>query len=143
MNARFMKTGLVAGALLLSLPLCAAAADTGSTMQPQKEIRDTAKAIKNDVQDARDKMTMDNIERKEDKQTVGEYIDDAAVTAKVKGKFVEQKGLDSLDIKVVTVDGTVTLMGDVKNSAQVGLAEEAAKQVEGVKTVNNELVVKD
>ena len=88
-----------------------------------------------------DKTTMNRIKNREDKQTVGEYIGDAALTAKVKSKFLTQKGLDSLDIKVVTVDGAVTLMGDVNDSAQITLAEKTAREVEGVRSVENNLVV--
>ena len=85
---------------------------------------------------------MDRLQQKEEGQMTGEYLDDAEVTAKVKGKFITQKGLDSLDIKVVTVDGTVTLMGDVDDKAQIGLAENVAREVEGVKRVDNKLVLK-
>ena len=86
-----------------------------------------------------DKTAMNNIEDKEKHQTMGEYIGDAAVTTKIKSKFLAQKGLGSLDIKVVTVDGTVTLMGDVNDLSQVSLAEKTAREVEGVRYVDNKL----
>ncbi len=149
---------------MLAMPLCAAAADVdvqarqaGNQVVGNQDVRDNVQRTRNDVrdmrneaakrdavltQDERNKVTMDRIEQKEDKQSVGEYLDDAGVTAKVKSKFIGQKGLDSLDIKVVTVDGTVTLMGDVDNPAQIGLAESVAKDVDGVRNVNNKLVVK-
>lgn len=74
--------------------------------------------------------------------SLGEYLDDATVTAEVKGKILGQKGLDSLDISVKTTEGVVTLTGKVENSAQIGLAEEVAREVKGVKKVNNMLSVK-
>lgn len=72
----------------------------------------------------------------------GMYIDDAGITAQVKGKILAQKGLDSFDISVETVKGAVTLTGEVESSAQVALAEKVARDVEGVKSVNNKLTTK-
>ena len=71
------------------------------------------------------------------------YVDDSKVTALVKGHFLNVKGLDSLDIKVITENGVVTLSGDVDNQSQSALAEQSAKQVEGVKSVVNTLRVRD
>ena len=160
MTIRMIQRGFVAGILVLGVPFCAFAADA-ATGGAGQEIRKEMKEIRTDMQEMRQEMremrnpeavptaqqkhdavTMDALERKEAKQSVGEYIDDAGVTAKVKGKFVSQKGLDSLDIKVVTVDGAVTLLGDVDNKAQAELAGNVAREVEGVKAVNNQLVVK-
>ncbi len=113
-----------------------------SVNDARQDVRDARNDAVEKVQDQRNDQTMKQINRQEDKQTVGEYLDDAGVTAKVKAKFVGQKGLDSLDIKVVTVNGKVTLMGDVDNSSQVGLAESVAKEVDGVRQVDNQLIVK-
>lgn len=116
--------------------------------QKTREIRDaTEKKVQNmkdgrTTQEEKDEATMERLQKQEDQQSAGEYMDDAAVTTKVKGKFVGQKGLDSLDIKVVTVDGTVTLMGDVDDKAQIALAEKVTREVKGVKAVDNRLVVK-
>ena len=150
-----LKTSIIAGAIMLALPLSAVAADTTTVDRAKQNLENAQervdKAEQNlqdarqnvrDVRDVQDKSTMKQINRQEDRQTMGEYVDDAGVTAKVKAKFVGQKGLDSLDIKVVTVDGKVTLMGDVDNVAQIGLAESAAKEVQGVNTVDNQLHVK-
>lgn len=75
-------------------------------------------------------------------ESVGTYIDDASITTVVKGKFLGQKGLDSLDISVETTNGVVTLTGEVENSAQIGLAEGVAKEADGVKKVVNHLTYK-
>ena len=128
--------------LVLGIPLCASAQNDTTVNRTAAEARQEVREVRQDMQDRKDAATMRNIQSKEDRQTTGEYLDDAAITAKVKGTFVGQKGLDSLDIKVVTVDGAVTLMGDVDNQSQIGLAENAAKQVEGVKRVDNQLVLK-
>ena len=77
----------------------------------------------------------------QDSQTVGEYIDDAAITAEVKSKLLVEKNLSSLKISVDTIDGVVTLTGDVKSKEQSDRAAAVAKQVKGVKRVDNKLLI--
>ena len=69
------------------------------------------------------------------------YAADAAITAEIKGKILAEKGLDSLDIKVETTNGAVTLRGQVKHEAQAGLAERIARDVKGVRAVINNISV--
>lgn len=75
-------------------------------------------------------------------QTVGEYIDDAGITTAVKGKLLAEEGLSSFKISVDTIDGVVTLTGDVKTQAQVDKAGALARQTDGVKRVDNKLLIK-
>lgn len=74
--------------------------------------------------------------------TVGEYIDDAAITTAVKAKFVEDKSVDATSIKVETLNGEVMLSGFAKNLTEKGQAEMLARNVKGVKAVKNQLVVR-
>jgi len=74
-------------------------------------------------------------------ETAGAYVDDAAITAKVKAKFVQDKVVDATSIKVETLNGTVLLSGFAKNAAEKVLAESLARDVSGVKMVKNELTV--
>ena len=74
--------------------------------------------------------------------TVGEYIDDATITAKVKAKFVEDKSVDASAISVETLGGEVILSGFAKSSAEKTRAQELAQQVKGVRTVKNSLEVR-
>lgn len=74
--------------------------------------------------------------------TVGEYIDDTAVTTAVKAKFVEDKSVDASAISVETLDGTVMLSGFAKNTTEKGQAENLARGVKGVKSVKNQIVVR-
>lgn len=73
--------------------------------------------------------------------TVGEYIDDAHVTAAVKAKFVESKAVAASSISVETLNGTVLLSGFAKNMTEKMEAERLAYQVRGVKAVKNEITV--
>lgn len=75
------------------------------------------------------------------KQSVGEYASDTVVTTKVKAAIVADKSLSALDIAVVTNNGIVTLTGTVASSAQSDAATHAARGVEGVKQVKNDLKV--
>jgi hyperosmotically inducible protein len=75
------------------------------------------------------------------KQSVGEYTSDAVVTTKVKAAIVADKSLSALDVAVQTNNGVVTLTGTVASSSQSDAATHAARGVEGVKQVKNELKV--
>ena len=75
--------------------------------------------------------------------TVGEYIDDAAITTSVKAKFVEDKSVDAAAISVETLDGTVMLSGFAKSSTEKSNAEGIARNVKGVKMVKNQIVVRN
>lgn len=75
------------------------------------------------------------------KQSVGEYASDATVTTKVKAAFVADETLSALDIAVETTEGTVTLTGTVGTEAEVEQAARVARDVEGVKQVQNDIKV--
>jgi len=74
-------------------------------------------------------------------QTTGAYIDDSAITAKVKSEFVESKVVDASSISVETLNGTVMLSGFAKSETERSTAGSIARSVEGVKAVKNQLVV--
>jgi len=74
-------------------------------------------------------------------QTTGAYIDDSAITAKVKAAFVDSKAVDASSISVETLNGTVMLSGFAKSETERSTAGKIAKGVEGVKAVKNQLVV--
>ena len=72
-----------------------------------------------------------------------DYVGDAALTAKIKGLFLAEKGLDSMDISVTTLDGAVELSGVVDHEAQKSLAGQIAGSANGVKSVTNKITVKE
>ncbi|MEN3112323.1 BON domain-containing protein [Uliginosibacterium paludis] len=75
--------------------------------------------------------------------TVGEYIDDATITTQVKARFVESKAVDASAIRVETLNGEVMLSGFAKSASEKANAESIARKVKGVKTVRNELAVRN
>ncbi len=75
-------------------------------------------------------------------ETVGAYVDDAAITTSLKARYVDDKTVDAGAIKVETLNGTVMLSGFAKNSAERSVAEDIAMKVKGVKSVKNSIVVR-
>ena len=74
-------------------------------------------------------------------KTAGQSIDDASMTASVQGKLTADKLSNFSRINVDTDRSVVTLNGVVKSMSEKSRAEELARQVEGVKTVNNNLQI--
>ncbi|MBK1663162.1 transporter [Rhodospirillum rubrum] len=75
-------------------------------------------------------------------QSTGAYIDDAAITTKVKAAILDDEMLKVMEIKVSTYQQVVQLSGFVEKPAMVGRAGRVARGVEGVKAVKNDLHVK-
>jgi len=75
-------------------------------------------------------------------ETVGAYVDDTAITTAVKGRFIDNKDVDATSIKVETLNGTVMLSGFAKNEKERTTAESIARNVNGVKSVKNEIAVR-
>jgi len=69
-------------------------------------------------------------------------IDDAEITAKVKGAIFAEPGLKTLQIGVDTVKGVVTLTGSVDSQQNSDRARGLASAVAGVKEVDNQLMLK-
>jgi hyperosmotically inducible protein len=69
-------------------------------------------------------------------------VDDTAITTKVKAAVMAEPGLKTLDINVDTKDGVVTLAGTVQSPELKQRAVTLAQQVEGVRSVSDQLVVK-
>jgi osmotically-inducible protein OsmY len=81
----------------------------------------------------------DTMERKADQ--AGQAIDDAAITASVKSKYLLDDTLKGLQIDVDTEQGIVRLTGSVQDDAAKERATQIAQGVEGVMNVDNQLTV--
>jgi hyperosmotically inducible periplasmic protein len=75
-------------------------------------------------------------------QSTGEYVDDAAITAKVKAAFVRDDTVKALEVNVDTFKGVVQLSGFVDSVVQKDQAGRLAAAVPGVVEVKNNVVVK-
>ena len=76
------------------------------------------------------------------RQSTGQFVDDSTITAKVKAAIFDEDSLKSLQITVVTFKGTVQLSGFVDSTKSVNKAGQVARNVDGVESVKNDLVVK-
>jgi osmotically-inducible protein OsmY len=76
------------------------------------------------------------------KESTGEYVDDVAITAKVKKDIFDEPTLKSAEINVETFKGVVQLSGFVSSQANVNKAIVVAKNVKGVTSVTNKMSVK-
>ncbi len=76
------------------------------------------------------------------RESTGEYVDDVAITAKVKAALVADKEVSALDVNVETARGVVQLAGFADNQREISRAVSVARGVRGVKSVKNDLRVK-
>lgn len=72
-------------------------------------------------------------------KSTGEFIDDAAITTKVKTALIRSDEVDANDVNVETFKGTVQLSGFVDSREQMRMAEDIAEDIEGVRAVQNNL----
>lgn len=74
-------------------------------------------------------------------KTVGETIDDATITTRVKTALLNDPGVAGLKIDVDTFKGVVTLSGRVKSTTEQDKAIQLARNTPGVSQVKNALQV--
>ena len=75
-------------------------------------------------------------------ESTGQYVDDSVITTKVKSLLAEDDFLKSFKISVETYKGRVQLSGFVDSKESVRRAGEIARNVKGVTSVANNLIVK-
>ena len=76
------------------------------------------------------------------KESTGEYIDNSAITAKVKSALVSDDVVKAREINVESFRGKVQLSGFVSTEAEKDRAGRVAKGVVGVTEVENNIQVK-
>lgn len=76
------------------------------------------------------------------RETAGEYVDDATITTRVKTAIFNDPGLKSLEISVETMQDVVQLSGFVDSAQSKAKAGQIASNVEGVRQLRNNLVIR-
>ena len=76
------------------------------------------------------------------RESSGQYVDDSAITARVKAAIFDDSSLKVLQINVETFKGEVQLSGFVDSAQNIRRAGEVARSVKGVVSVKNDLIVK-
>lgn len=74
-------------------------------------------------------------------KTVGETIDDATITTRVKTAFVNDPAVGAMRIDVDTFKGVVTLSGRVKSKDEEAKAIALARTIRGVTDVRSTLQI--
>ena len=73
-------------------------------------------------------------------EQAGEYLGDAAITAKIKTEILSDPLLKVSQIEVTTTDGVVRLSGTVDSQQSIDRATEIARSHKEVKSVDNALM---
>lgn len=76
-------------------------------------------------------------------ENVGDYMDDTAITAKIKADILQDPLLKVFEIDVVTTDGVVKLGGTVDSKPSIDRATEIARSVKNVNSVQNNMLIKE
>jgi osmotically-inducible protein OsmY len=77
-----------------------------------------------------------------DQQKVGSYVDDTALTTRIKTKFAEDSTVGAMSINVETLKGVVQLSGFAKSAEERSAAERLARSTTGVVDVRNDIIVR-
>lgn len=71
------------------------------------------------------------------KETTGEYVDDATLTARAKAALVKDNQVAASDFHLDVYMGNITVSGTARDSAEAARAVEDLRNVRGVKSVKN------
>jgi osmotically-inducible protein OsmY len=74
--------------------------------------------------------------------SVGEYVDDSAVTTRVKARMAQDPQVSAMRIGVETLNGTVQLSGFAASEAERLRAAQLVRDVPGVRDVRNAIQVR-
>ncbi len=126
--------------LILSIFLAAGGCDRKASTDSANEPESTAK---NTAADNSDKNERDRSGRTLTPQDQGESESDRTISQQIRQSVVKDDALSitGKNVKIITVDGVVTLRGPVKSSDEKSSILRIAQSVEGVKRVDNQLEV--
>jgi hyperosmotically inducible protein len=91
------------------------------------------------VKDVKNQMTVSTTSKKKD--SMGEKIDDASITAQVKMMLLSHRATSAVHTKAETKNGVVTLSGEAENAAEIDLVTKLVGDIKGVKSVNNQMTI--
>jgi len=110
--------------------------------QAQKDLAgEYAKDVKG-VKNVKNEMTIAKMPS-EPKQTMGEKIDDASITAQIKMALLSHHSTSAFKTGVETTDGVVTLSGKTNSAAGKDMVSKVANDINGVNKVINNMIIED
>ena len=75
-------------------------------------------------------------------ERIGEYMDDSAISAKIKAEILSDPLLKVAEINVTTTNGVVKLSGVVDSQQSIDRVLEIVRSIKNLKSVENGLTVK-
>ena len=79
---------------------------------------------------------------KSGQSSVGQYVDDATISTRVKARFAEDRDVSAMRIQVETLNGTVQLAGFAASQDEKDKAGQVARGVPDVRSVVNNIIVR-
>ncbi len=119
---------------VFGLTACSPQQEKPSSEQSQSSYEQAKQATQETATDAME-MGRETLEE------TGDFISDSAITARVKTALWDIESLRDSTINVETINGTVVLSGVTIDDDARELAEQIASGVEGVKNVENDIVI--
>ena len=141
--------GLCIGVMLASLLGLAACKQDGPAgpaekagQKIDKAVDQAGKKIDQATEEAGKKIEKAGQTLSDTSKKTGVYMDDAAITAKIKAEIASDPLLKVSEITVTTTNGMVKLTGLVDSSQSIDRALEITRSIKDVKSTENGLVVK-
>jgi len=107
--------------------------------QAQKDLTTEYAKDVDGVKDVKNEMVASKPSKKI--QAAHDKIDDASITGLAKMTLLYHRSTSALNTSVTTRNGVVTLTGKAKNTAEKDLATKYVNDVNGVKSVNNQMTI--
>jgi len=95
---------------------------------------DGVKAVKNEITVAANPQP---------RETMGEDVDDVSITGQLKLALLSHNSTSALKTKVSTENGVVTISGEADSESEKALVAELAREIKGVRQVENRMTVKE
>lgn len=113
-----------------------------ASSQAQKDLTTEYAGDIEGVTSVNNDMTIAQAGSAQDAETMGAVIDDASITAQVELALAWNGSTSALRTETETRDGVVTLTGEAANQAEKDLVSKLTRDINGVKSVNNNMTIK-
>jgi hyperosmotically inducible protein len=128
--------------LILGLVISASLALAACERTDQSALRSDAKNLAEDTGTAaRNAARKLELDAEKAANTALQVAGDTAIAARVKAALLAENNVKSTDISVDVFQKKVILRGTVPDAEQIALAGQVARAVDGVKSIDNRLVV--
>ena len=111
-------------------------------MAPSQAQRELTAEYAKDIEGVKDVKNEIKVVAEPPPRSMSEVIDDASISAQVKSALLTHRSTSALKTKVTTREGVVTLSGEAANQAEKDLVTKLTKDIQGVKSVVNNMEVK-